>query len=459
MRSTYIFAIGAVLLPAIARAGNVEPVLVGREAVLTAGAVVATVQDAGAAWFNPAGLSAITRNSVDISADAFVLRIYRVPGLVEARLPGQEAYLDVDHIEFLALPSAIVIARRLTEGVTGALSLFTRAQAFVRDSDDLWARESVQTSGLFSEGSYEYEQSLTYIQNSSIYHGGASISWHVTPELQVGASLFGIFQNDRGSFQLWTNYRAGTDVAQTQSTIRSEQTEYSLRAIGGQFLLGAQAQLSDDWRVGLTFRSPSLEIKHWVGAGLVSAQTQVEQGQDPVASFFLQTGDRAGDDGVLVTPPHVSIGIARQIWTGYIAIDGEFAPGFRNTSWKIDRAATWNVRVGARFDLSETLSVGAGVFTDRAPTRQPTGITTTEIDSYGGAVGLEFGTPYEVETDDGKKHTLVFSTTLGLRYALGLGRVGGVLIDGTSVLVPPEAVIRDAEFHEIDLSFASSVNF
>src|SRR5262249_28898326 len=149
-------------------------------------------------------------------------------------------------------------------------------------------------------GSYEYEQSLTYIQNSSIYHAGASISWHVTPELQIGASLFGIYQNDRGSFQLWTNYRAGTDVQQTESTIRSEQQEYSLRAIGGQFLIGAQAQLSDDWRVGLTFRSPSLEFKHWLGAGVVVAHTQVDQGQAPVAAFFLQTGDRAGDDGVLV---------------------------------------------------------------------------------------------------------------------------------------------------------------
>lgn len=443
-----------------AYAGNVEPVLVGREAVLTAGAVVATVQDAGAVWFNPGGLSAITRSSVDVSADAFVLRIYRVPGLIEARLPGQVATLDIDHAELLALPSAIVIARRLADDVTGALSLFTRAQAFVRDSDDLWARASLEASGNIVDpsGAYEYQQSLTFIQNSSIYHAGPTVSWRVTPDLQIGASVFGIFQNDRGSFQLWTNYFS-TDGVSTTRTVRSEQTEYSLRAIGGQIVLGSQAQISENWRVGLTYKSPTIVFKHWVGAGVVVARTQVSSDQEPVAAFFSQRGDRAGDDMTLVQPSRISLGLARHLWTGHISVEAELRPGFRNESWGIDLAPTWNARLGARFDLDETISIGGGVFTDRTSSKKPTGITTTEIDSYGGALGLEFGTPYDVETDDGEKHRLVFSTTLGVRYALGVGRVGGVVLDGSSILVAPISVVRDATFHELDVSLASSVNF
>jgi hypothetical protein len=161
----------------------------------------------------------------------------------------------------------------------------------------------------------------------------------------------------------------------------------------------------------------------------------------------------------LVQPSKIALGLARKLWTGHIAIEGELSPGLKNESWGIDRRATWNVRLGTRFDLDETFSIGGGVFTDRAQTRKPTGITTTEIDSYGAAIGLEFGTPYEVEGTDGEAHTLLFSTTLGARYAIGLGRVGGVVIDGSSVLVAPEPVIRDAEFHELDVSLASSVNF
>jgi long-subunit fatty acid transport protein len=455
-----LVAIAAVLASPRVYAGNVEPVLVGREAVLTAGAVVATVQDAGAVWFNPAGLSAITRSSVDVSADAFVLRIYHVPGLIEARLPGQTATLDIDHAELLALPSAIVIARRLADNVTGAISLFTRAQAFVRDSDDLWARASLQASGTTVDpgGEYEYEQNLTFIQNSSIYHAGPTVSWRVTPDLQIGASVFGIFQNDRGSFQLWTNYFS-TDGVETTRTVRSEQTEYSLRAIGGQVVLGAQAQLSEKWRVGLTYKSPSIVFKHWVGAGVVVARTQVSPGEEPTAAFFSQRGDRAGDDMTLVQPSRISLGVARQISTGHISLEGEIRPGFRNESWSIDLSPTWNARLGARFDLDETISVGGGFFTDRTASKIPTGITTTEIDSYGAALGLEFGTAYDVETDDGEKHTLVFSTTLGVRYALGVGRVGGVVLDGSSILVAPIPVVRDATFHELDVSLASSVNF
>src|SRR5688500_8250709 len=118
--------LAAISSGAQAYAGNVEPVLVGREAVLTGGAVVATVTDAGAAWFNPAGLSTIRRSSVDVSADAFVLRIYRVPSLIEADLPDRRVALDIAHVEFLALPSALVIARKLSDEVTGALALFTR---------------------------------------------------------------------------------------------------------------------------------------------------------------------------------------------------------------------------------------------------------------------------------------------------------------------------------------------
>ena len=48
--------------------GNNEGILVGGHAALTGGAVTATIADGSAAWYNPAGLAKMARQSFDLNA-------------------------------------------------------------------------------------------------------------------------------------------------------------------------------------------------------------------------------------------------------------------------------------------------------------------------------------------------------------------------------------------------------
>ena len=108
-------------LPLRARAGNDDGILLGNDAALTAGAVVATVNDGSALWYNPAGLAMSTKDSIDVGASAFALRRYDMPGLIRA--DGGSGG-DASFTEIVSIPSALTYVRRFSVNTVGGLALF-----------------------------------------------------------------------------------------------------------------------------------------------------------------------------------------------------------------------------------------------------------------------------------------------------------------------------------------------
>src|SRR5262245_24565974 len=106
----WIGAIGCSLLPRAALAGNDDELLVGNQAAMLGGAVIATVNDSSATWYNPAGLGNVDRDQFDVSATAYTLRSYTVPKFLST---PSGAYANGSVTEFVVAPTQIAYVRRL----------------------------------------------------------------------------------------------------------------------------------------------------------------------------------------------------------------------------------------------------------------------------------------------------------------------------------------------------------
>ena len=123
----------------------------------------------------------------------------------------------------------------------------------------------------------------------------------------------------------------------------------------------------------------------------------------------------------------------------------------------VARSFVWNVRVGGRYEVDSQIGIGAGFFTDHSENSPIDELGATHVDFYGVSLGLEFQTPHELGEGE-RAPDLVFSTTAALRYAVGVGQVGGLLFD------PQRGLERDTvpigtTIHEIGLHIGSALYF
>ena len=122
------------------------------------------------------------------------------------------------------------------------------------------------------------------------------------------------------------------------------------------------------------------------------------------------------------------------------------------------RKPTVNGRVGGAFPVSDRFALGGGLFTDRSQNVDPRDLGETKIHFYGGSFGGQFRTAHDVEQEDDEEEDrgLVFSTTIALRYAIGLGDIGGLTF---SPAVPPELTVADVTVHEVSVHIGSALDF
>jgi hypothetical protein len=101
--------------------------------------------------------------------------------------------------------------------------------------------------------------------------------------------------------------------------------------------------------------------------------------------------------------------------------------------------------------------LASGLFTDRSTrTSVPTTLGGDKVDYYGATLGVELLTPLSIKDKPGPD-ALVLSTTLAVRYAVGLGSARAVDVDvaGNS---PPPRLVR-VVYHEIVPYIGSGVLF
>jgi hypothetical protein len=443
-----------------ARAGNTDSFYYSDDAALTAGSVVANTRDAGAIWYNPAGLGGNARGEVDFNGTALALRIRHVPRALSTRVSGDPNVESnaLNSTDFFSAPHALTFIRNISAKLSVGFGLYvTEFELRNAESQTSFNGTAPSTAGAPpSTVAGTYRQRVdTQLQGTS-YHAGPAIGYAISPQLRVGAALFGTYAKAAGFSQYFIDFNDNGKPPTTVASLLAQDREL-LTYIGVRAQAGVQYDVKPDWHLGLLVRSPEflitssddgagLEVVGLAGPGITAkVSTALTNPQTPFKAFNIVTPMR-----VIASVAH---DFAPKTW---LAAEVDFQTGVSTTG--LEQDFTVNGRVGGRYALTEKLGLGAGLFTDRSTRSSiPLNLGGDRVDYYGLTGGVELLTPLSLR-GKAAADALVLSTTLALRYAIGLGSARATDIDFVGSGNTPPRVVA-VTYHEIVPYIGSGVLF
>lgn len=440
LRAAALLAVA--LLPARVRAGNDDSILLGNDAALVGGAVVSSVNDGSALWYNPAGLARAGRDSVDVGASAFALRRYRMPGLITAD-GGRGG--DASFTEIVSIPSALTYVRRYGKSVAG-LGLFASQVG------DYTLRASLNVPiGAVVDGQLR----VLLNEERARYHLAGGWATRLPHGFGFGASLFGDYYDQSSFAQVSAQYAAASNPVGV--AVSSAYT--TSKALGLHLRVGMTYDPRPNLRFGLSVESPG--VYFYRSTRETSIETQTALDEQGALQLATQSVDRSTSQGGLglYTPVRVRIGGSGELAGASWSLEGDVQSRVHDTGIDVDRKFVWNLRAGSRFRLNERLQLGVGLFTDRGSDKTDQwGAGNSNF--YGATVGGQYETVRWLASRDGsgdKRAALTFSSTVALRYAVGFGK-----LPGERITMPDyESITRavDITVQEITLHLGSGIYF
>ena len=281
----------------------------------------------------------------------------------------------------------------------------------------------------------------------------------MTPCLRLGFGLGVIYNSgvQHLNYRLVGTAQDGSDNVLETSHLSAEWVE-SWTSIGIQASLGLQWEPIKNLLVGLTLRTPPVQLGAWYTSHTIEGYVFGSEGGDVHSEFSVNDATENREKAQVVGPMRIDLGIAYRWSSGWIALDVSVMPAFEALDLGLERNLVWNVKLGALFQPKKTLKLGFGLFTDRSALPSLTTddiFLTARVDYYGLCLGGSFRTEYRLKAG---RPTLVMDTTVGLRYAIGFGRVAGLAWSPLDSEIPT-GTLRDVVFHEISFHLGSSFHF
>ncbi len=436
-----------------AHAGNDRGNAYGAEAATTAGALVATTREAEATWYNPAGLGGTERTRLSVNLSAFVMRIREHDAFVTTRVGDDELRTPGSATQLVSVPSSITLVRRVSPRTSFGLGVY------VTRADRINVLSSAQQDLNDPWDVAVYTQSFQVLSEVQQYHAGISIGTEVSDRVRLGGSVFGVYDRvitSESFVSHLTGSRDGVDQLQTFETNASA----TFNALGIRAVGSLQWQMTNHWSLGLVVRTPVLGFYRWGKFAITEVQNVEPAGGGLEDAFSYADGDLDETRAVQVDPMRVSLAFGVVYPRFTFGLEGEVAFGVVLDTSGSARRVHGNATLGGRFAVTERLWLGAGLFTDLSPTAN-VGLLASRLDFYGLTFGPEVRTPVRARgRDDG----IVFSTTVGVRYAVGTGPFGTVLFEprkpvAGGVVPALQTLPQRVAFHEISLLLGSSVAF
>jgi hypothetical protein len=393
------------------RAGNQDSFLYGDQAALTGGAVVASSSDTAAIWYNPAGLARNQRNSLQVSGTAIAFRWRKIPDGLALDLPSERVQASIISQQFDVVPTTLAFARQIGDGLSVGFGLFVT-------NEDLYDFErSLQAA----DSSVNLDVAGALTGTLVTYHAGPSIGYQATRRLRIGASLFGVYDDNHEFRKLFAN---ATTTGAYQSVFLQRLVDARTTRYGMELVAGAQFDAGRGWELGATARSPRLIFHESATTDNSTAVISTGTGVAPV-TFSSVDHTPIGAEGTGFTrPPRFTAGASKHAGAFNVSAELDFSPA---GSVPASANAIWNARSGVLWQAGEHTTLGLGFFTDRSGAATPASFPDYRVDYYGVSAGWK--RTNSVELKSGHASTLVFSTTIAVRYALGMGESTRIRFD------------------------------
>jgi hypothetical protein len=399
---------------------NYDNVLIGKNQALEGGAYIARVNDASADFYNPAGLVAAERTSVNASSTGYTYSRLSSQASGESistsRLDNAPGYFAV------VLGSPVIDTRSLRFGFS-----VTRNVTWNPGGID----QAIPPTGSgFESTTFSTESSF----QTQVYQLAAA--WAPVPTVRLGVSG-GLAQTTFTSRVTLSGTQSPTgEPGQFLSTLRANGTDYAV-VIG----LGIQWDILAALTVGVVFRSPGIQITN---TSLVTQQSSLVQATSATSAYFRD------DSGAFEykLPLEASAGIAYRFASVEIELDLRYhdsvsqydfyhsnvpyqfltqANGTSSTTTQPPPLITNSARrvlngeLGGNVRLGRRATLHAGFYTAFSPVEDAATSPFRKADLYGftggadlqfGGFGMSLGAGYEFGTSSQTAGPVVLGNVL-----------------------------------------------
>lgn len=423
-----VFSLALLAAASTARAddNHYQNYLIGERAVGYGGAFTAIADDSSAVFYNPAGLTQLTKSSLSLSAAVYGFARESVS--LEGN-GGGGTFLGSEASTFIAYPTTAVWIQRLRKGdKDGAgrmLAAFSLITPFSRVGRSLTpyetAPETLAGGDTISEQGFEVQ-----LAEDDTLWIGLSYAWRPLARLHVGATVFFTMRSGLYHFyDLAAQTLRGAGGALKRLEGRSTRIAAELKHYGLVGVAGVLYEPLDGLKIGAVFRSPQLSLGSKLSVNVIEASRP-----DPTRPVDVQQASVGGDFHD-VKPWKASFGLAYAKPRRFgVSVDfslyGPAAPydmmdlegGF--SLFPLEQRLIWQLNVGGEYYVLPRLSLRAGFFTNLSSFEGPKSCGATDeacrerlqnpfsdpVDRFGfaGSVGYEL---------DRATITLAFSYNFG----------------------------------------------
>jgi hypothetical protein len=371
---------------------NYDRVLIGQREGLEGGAFVARTDDAGAGWYNPAGLALSEKSGLNASSNAYELTTITLEGIGEAR--GSTRF-SPSGTYFGAVLGAPIIKNPNVR------------LAFFYAKPVSWTPGTLDGAFTLNSGGNEEQFSYTSTSNFTTIIPGLAAGFRLGKEFRVGASA-GLGMTNLHQVQSVGDQLITPGVSSTTAT-RSVSTDGSIYNV----LLtgGVQWDAGSKVRVGGRITSPGIRIggsskllySQLVFSGAGSREigfrdedakldykipVELTGGIAFLFDNFQLEGDLRYHGSASTYTLLSSTALASLVTTDVNGVPTESTLSFVPVHEKADPVL--NVAIGGHYLLSKRFRIHAGFFTDASPVADPDSSDFRTVDLVGASTGVSF---------------------------------------------------------------------